>query len=178
MQTPAGFSAKEWVRINIVSAEDLEPDTLAAVEGFVLMWNLFEGLVCDNSATMSRLEKLAVEIVERRRCKPELERILAWFKKLYCPGSRFTAAFQELRLRPTDRQELVEAVLQAKTKEYQPRVLALLIIIYRLYSNLFRNLKTLDQLNGRAPGLIMASRGLATVIEAHGRHFKRERYPK
>ena len=176
MQELATFSAKEWLAARLISGERLKPETLQAVENFTLLWNVFKGLVCNNSTTISRLEKLSAEIVSRRRCKPQLERIFICFKNRYYSRTGFTAHFEGLRLRSTDRREFIEAVVRGKKSVYAHRVLALLIIVGKIYTNLFHDLKSLDKLNSQASTLNMACRALATIIEAHGRHFKRERY--
>jgi len=176
MQESATFSAKEWIAASLISADRLKPETLQAVESFNLMWNVFEGLVCDNSATISRLEKLSAEIVSRRRCKPQLERIFTYFKNRYYSRTGFTAHFEKLRLRSPDRKEFVQAVLQGKSADFTSKVFTVLIILSRMRSNLFHGVKTLDILNSQAANLSVACRALATIIEAHGRHYKRTRY--
>jgi hypothetical protein len=176
MQERAIFSAKEWIAASLISAERLKPEALQAVESFTLMWNVFEGLVCDNSATILRLEKLSAEIVSRRRCKPQLERIFTYFKNRYYNRTGFTAHFEGLLLRSADRKEFIKAVLQGKTPDYPSKVFAVLIILYKMRSNLFHGIKSLDMLNSQAVNLFAACRALAIIIEAHGRHFKRERY--
>jgi hypothetical protein len=170
------FSAKEWIAASLISAEGLKPETLDAVESFTLMWNIFEGLVCDNSATISRLEKLSAEIVGRRRRQEEIEQLFTYFKNCYCAAAGPTADFDGLHLRATDRKEFIEAVLRDEKSDYESRLLALMIILYKIRNNLFHGLKSLDRLNSQAFNLNMACKALATIIEAHGRHFKRERY--
>ena len=132
--------------------------------------------MCDNSATMSRLEKLSAEIVQRRRCQAALERIFKHFQNRYFTGAAFTAHFDELRLRSTDRKEFIEAALRGEKSDYESQILALLFILARIHNNLFRGPKSLDMINSLASVLHAASLALATLIEAHGRHFKRERY--
>ena len=176
MQESALFSTKDWIAANLISAERLKPETLEALENFTLIWTIFEGLVCDNSATMSRLEKLSAEIVERRRCKARIERIFSYFKNRYYARNSFTVHFEGLRLRATDRKDFIEAVLSGEKTDFESKVSALLIMIYKIHSNLFCGLKSLDMLNSQISALNMACKALATIIEAHGRHFKRERY--
>ena len=178
MQEHAIFSAKEWIAASLVSAERIKPETLDAVASFTLMWNVFEGLVCDNSATISKLEKLSSEIVSRRRRQDTLERIFHHFQNRYYTGAAFTVNYDELRLRSTDRKEFIEAVLRNEKTDYESRVLALLFILYRIHNSLFRGPRSLDMLNGHASTLNVACLTLATIIEAHGRYFKRERYPE
>gem|GEM_PF-190364 len=172
------FSTKEWIAANLISAEQLKPDTLETVESFTLMWHVFEGLVCDNSATISRLEKLSSEIVERRRCHAALERIFKHFQGRYYTGIAFTVHFDALRLRTTDRKAFIESVLRDEKTDYKSRVLALLFILLRIHDNLFHGPKSLDMLNSLVSTLNVACLALATIIEAQGRHFKRARYAK
>lgn len=178
MKIPATFSAKQWVSESLISSENLKPETLLAVESFTLMWAVFEGLVCDNSATMSRLEKLSSEIIQRRRCQVELERIFRYFQAIYYTEGSLTVDFDALRLRLTDRKSFIEAVLQGERSDFEARILALLFILSRIHNNLFHGPKALDTLNSHASTLNAGCRALATIIEAHGRHFKRARYAK
>ena len=176
MQDSPVFSARQWIAANLVSAERFRPETLDAVESFTLMWQVFEGLICDNSATISRLEKLSAEIVERRRCHGALDRLFSYFQNRYYTGTAFTAHFDGLRLRATDRRDFIEAVLRNEKKDRGSRISALLLILSRIHCNLFKGSRDLDDLNSQAPAINAACLALATVIEAHGRHFKRERY--
>lgn len=176
MQTEKNFSAKHWIAANVITAERIEPDALDAVESFTLLWKLFEGLVCDNSATLSRLEKLGAEIVERRRCRKTLEHLFTRFQSRYCKEGAFTAPYEALRVRASDRRDFIESVLRGDTTDYTARITALLYLLSRLQASLLHGPASLAALNSAAPALQDACQLLATLIEAHGRYFKRQRY--
>lgn len=170
------FSAKKWIAENLITAKRLTPETLRALENFTLMWNAFEGLLCNTHADVKTFKDLAAEIVKRRRCKAELERIFAYYQKRYYIKKGFTEHFVGLRFHSKSQKEFVEAVVRGKRKDFESRILALLLILQRIRNNLFQGLHSLDVLNSQAFNLYVACRALATLIEAHGRHFKRERY--
>ena len=170
------FSAKEWIAENLTTAKRLTPETLRALENFTLMWNAFEGLLCNTHADIKSFKALAAEIVKRRRCKAEIERIFTYYQKRYYVKKDFTEHFIGLRFRSKSQKEFVETVVRGKKADFESRVLALLIILQRIRNNLFHGLQSLDMLNSQAFNLYVACRALATLIEAHGRHYKRERY--
>jgi hypothetical protein len=170
------FSAKEWITANVPSATYFTPDTLNAIENFTVMWHVFEGLLCSSHADMNIFEELAVEIVKRRRCRAELERIFTYYQKRYYETTGFTPHFKILRFHSKSQKEFVEAVVSGKKSDFESTVLALLIILHRMRKTLFHGLPALDMLNSQAFSMYVGCHALATIIEAHGRHFKRERY--
>ena len=170
------FSAKKWIAENLTTAKRLTPETLRAVENFTLMWNVFEGLLCNTHADIKTFKDLAAEIVKRRRCRAEIARIFTYYQKRYYVKKGFTEHFTGLRFRSKSQKEFVETVVRGKKSDFESRVLAVLIILHRIRNNLFYGLQSLDMLNSQAFNLYVACRTLATIIEAHGRHFKRERY--
>ncbi len=174
----SSFSAKEWIAEKLTYAKDLTPDTLLAVENFTLMWNVFEGLLCSAHADMKTFNVLATEIVKRRRCRTDIESILTYYEKRYYDDAGFNQHYASLRFHSNSQKVFVEAVLSGKKSDFESKVLALIIILHRLYKTLFRGLPTLDLLNEQAFSLYVGCHALAVIIEAHGRHFKRERYPE
>jgi len=60
-------------------------------------------------------------------------------------------------LRSADRKDFIKAVLQGKTADYTSKVFAVLIILYKMHSNLFYGLKSLDMLNSQAASLSVAA---------------------
>jgi hypothetical protein len=172
----SSFSAKEWIAEKLTSATNLTPDTLNAVENFTLMWHVFEGLLCSAHADMKAFEILAVEIVKRRRRRAELELIFHYYQKRYYEKAGFTEHFAFLRFHSKSQKEFVETVISAKKSDFKSIILTLLIILHRLQKTLFHGLPALDILNSQSFSLDVACHALATIIEAHGRHFKRERY--
>jgi len=171
------FSANEWIAEKLTSAANLTPDTLNAIENFTLIWHVFEGLLCGAHADMKTFEVLAAEIVKRRRCRVELKSIFAYYQKRYYEKTGFTAHFADVRFHSKSQKVFVEAVLCGEKADFESIVLALLVILHRLHANLFHG-PTLVMLNSQAFSLYVACHAVATIIEAHGRHFKRERYPE
>jgi hypothetical protein len=160
------FSAKNWINTNCFGGDTLKRATVDVVSNFTLMWNLFEGIVCDNHADIRAFEKVAEKIAQRASLFPEIEEGVRFWSARYFTGARFNDLFQGLHFRPRDCREHVEAVLRSEKNDPQSQVLSVMIIIYRLRNNLFHGLKTIDTLNNQVPNLTMACRALAAIMQA------------
>jgi hypothetical protein len=44
------FDARNWIAGNLVGGTEVAPDTLGAYSNFLMMWHIFEMLVCDGAA--------------------------------------------------------------------------------------------------------------------------------
>lgn len=172
MQEYSEFSAHEWIATRLVSAEHLNPVALKAVENFTLMWNVFEGLLCNNRANVKRLEIVAQEISSNHKCQSQMESLFRYYIDRYYNQTGFTDAFRTLNFRSGDREEEVAAILTCENPDFKSKVFALLIILYRIRNNLFHGLKSIDMLNRQAVNLNVACNALAIIIEAHGSHLK------
>jgi hypothetical protein len=157
------FDALHWIGTNIDGGPRLSPETFDAVSGFTVMWNLFEQVVCDNRATVPGLQRVA-QRVGRRAPLPEIEASLEFWTARYLTGSEFNRSFDSLHFRERDRREEVEAVLRGEKNDAESRMLAILIIIYRLRNNLFHGLKQISTLNSQIANLNMACHSLAAIL--------------
>jgi hypothetical protein len=137
------FDAHAWARASLRDAPKLQPDTLATVAGFTFIWNLFEGVACNGSASVPALDRVAGEI-ERSPALPlrEVEQSIAFYRFRYIKENELQQRFYGLNFRAPDRQELVEAVLKGENTSLHATLLALLIIAYRIRNNLFHGLKS------------------------------------
>lgn len=170
MTTNTSFSAGNWIVANCVGADHLHPESVDVVSNFTLMWNLFEGIACQNHANIKTFESLAEKIAQH---DPHLEGVddaISFWTFRYWTGSNFRDRFNDLRFRPNDRRDHVEAVLRKEKTDSASQLLAVMIIVYRLRNNLFHGLKTVDMLNDQAANLDMACRALAAVLEASGNY--------
>jgi hypothetical protein len=160
------FNAKHWININCFGGDTLAPETVDVISNFTLMWNFFEGVVCDNYANIRCLERLSEKISQGGSLSVDIEDAVRFWAARYLTGAEFNHLFQGLRFRPNDCRGHVEAVLRKEKTDPRSKLLAAMIIIYRLRNNLFHGLKTIDTLNDQIPNLTMACRSLAAIVQA------------
>ena len=162
------FDVELWVRENLRKAPSLKAETLQAVAGFTLLWNLFEGLLCKTDANV----KIFRDITKNLPSSPKLEELvdecISFYRSRYVADQKMKPIFDRLHFRPKDKKELVESVLKGKEDELGDKMLALLIIAYRIRNNLFHGLKSVDIWNDQVKNISEASRVLSIMIEAKG----------
>jgi len=163
------FNATEWIARNTHGGTELSADARDAIAGFTTMWNFFESTLCNNRASLAAFER-ALERFQSDQVPPAtsrtLDACLAFWKFRYRTPDGFGHLFEGLYFRPSDKRAHVEAVLEGTATNPDDKVLALMIIIYRLRNNLFHGLKTLEMLNDQVQNLVNASRCLAAILEA------------
>ena len=162
------FNAKQWIDTNCVGGHTLRPETLEMVSNFTLMWNFFEGIVCNNHANIREFDTLAEKIAQRVSLPAEIDEGLRFWASRYVTGAECNHLFHGLRFRLSDRREHVEAVLRSEKNDPRSQLLAVMIITYRLRNNLFHGLKEIKTLNDQVPNLTMACRALAAIAQVSG----------
>lgn len=167
------FDAKNWIRDNFVSAHDLHEDTLKALSNFTLMWSIFEKVACDSSASVTKFEALAEDLVMRTARFDALQEAMDFWIARYWTGSEFNDRFNGLNFRATHHRKHVEAVLKGDVLDFKSKVNALMLIVYRLRNNLFHGIKEVEFLDDQMENLDMASRVLATILSMSGKSIIR-----
>jgi hypothetical protein len=90
----------------------------------------------------------------------------------YLPDrSELNERFDQLHFREMDRRDLVAAVLQRSDDSIQSKVLALVLITYRLRNNLFHGLKVITLLNHQKDNLAHATNVLQVLMPYSGRYI-------
>jgi hypothetical protein len=174
MQVNHVFNATEWITENMLGGTTLRAEASTAVANFTMMWNLFEGVVCDNQANVPRFERLSLRIAESQLAPVDLgslEDCLAFWSFRYRHPNGFSSRFDGLHFRPRDRRELVVEVLLGNRTQLPDKILALMIIVYRLRNNLFHGLKTIDMLNDQIENLNTASYCLGILLRISHTHL-------
>jgi hypothetical protein len=163
------FDATSWLVENTHGGIELSPDAREAVASFTTMWNFFESTLCENRASVAALTRIS-ERFEADRIPPgtnqALEDCLAFWQFRYRTPDGFGRRFDGLYFRPNDKRAQVEAVLNGESDNPREKLLALMIIVFRLRNNLFHGLKSLEMLNDQVENLATASRCLAAVMES------------
>lgn len=163
------FDATKWLAENTHGGTEISPEAKEAVANFTTMWNFFESTLCENRASVAALTRIS-ERFEGDRGAPDmnqaLEECLAFWQFRYRTPQGFGRHFEGLYFRPNDKRDHVEAVLNGGSVNPQDKLLALMIIVFRLRNNLFHGLKSLEMLNYQVENLATASRCLAAVMES------------
>lgn len=162
------FDAELWVRENLREAPSLKPKTLQAVAGFALVWNLFEGLVCKNRANVDSFQHITQNLASSPKLEKLVDESVSFYRSRYVAGQEMKPRFDGLKFRRNDRREHVESVLKGEVDKFGDKVLALLIIAYRIRNNIFHGLKSASIWDKQAKNISEASRVLSLIIEAKG----------
>jgi len=173
--TPA-FDAASWIAQNTYGGMCLTSEATAAVANFTMMWSLFEGIACGNHANVRQFEKLAAALSNATVPPDVLNSIddcLAFWTSRYRAPEGFADTFIGLYFRNNDRKEVVEKVLLGQRESPSDKLLALMLIVYRLRNNLFHGLKTIEMLNDQVHNLNTASRCLGALMILSHSHLVR-----
>jgi hypothetical protein len=169
MPTASVFNATEWIAQNTPGGTELSAEATEAVSSFTTMWNFFESTLCENHASVAAFAR-ACERFDPHQIPPAtiqaIDECLAFWTFRYRTPEGFGHRFEGLNFRPNDRRAHVESVLEGISTDPKDKLLALMIIVYRLRNNLFHGLKTLEMLNDQVQNLATAGRCLAAVLEA------------
>jgi hypothetical protein len=179
--TAPHFDAARWIAGNTQGGRRLTLEATAAVGDFTLMWNLFEDIACNNEANVRTFEGFVSRIDFAglpQDYVDALDECLTFWRFRYRTPVGFADRFFSLNFRKNDRQELVEAVLQEHELGQAKKLLALMVIVYRLRNNLFHGIKSLEMLNDQVPNLNTASRCLGLILNVAQSHLIRHPMPR
>lgn len=167
MVTAPAFDAASWIEQNTYGGTYLTPEATDALANFTVMWNLFEGILCGNHAGVRKFDSLASRLREAQ-VDPDIinsiDDCLAFWTFRYRTREGLADRFYGLHFRENDSREIVEEVLLGQRESLSDKVLALLLIVYRLRNNLFHGIKTLEILNDQVDNLNTASRCLGVMM--------------
>jgi len=137
----------EWIESFLSLKGKLTRDQIERVRNFSLLWNLFEGMVCNRNASITAIELAVLELQRRDKLNvDDHEKFLKYFVDRYISNGETNHRFDRLNLRRNDRRELVEAVLKGNETSPEKILLAILIIVFRYRNNLFHGEKSIYEL--------------------------------
>lgn len=139
----------------------LNENDLKSVRDFSLIWNIFEGTVCDNNFCISRVEQ---EINNRNFSLDEFAPTLYYFRDRYVSNNQTNQRFEQLHFRDNDRKDFVADVLLGNHTETKHIILALVIIVYRFRNNLFHGLKDIRFIDEQESNFDNANTVLTTIL--------------
>jgi hypothetical protein len=156
----------EWISGFLSFRQELTGEDIESVRNFSLLWNLFEGLVCNKHASVAALENAVSDMQERHKLRTEdYDKFLKYFTNRYIENGEITRRFGRLNLRKGDRRELVEGVLKGDETAPEKVLLAILIIVYRYRNNLFHGEKSIYDLPNQIDNFRNANQLLMVFME-------------
>ena len=158
------FNAVEWISHNYANVYIDEASQIAVVN-FSLMWNVFEGQFCNNSASVAKLDSIAEEVANGNFPNQAVRQIFSFYKNRFIENRTTNRRFDNLNFRANDRKEFVRDVVLSQNHSIKDVILASLIIVYRIRNNLFHGIKSFNLLHDQAENLNAASAFLSLVME-------------
>lgn len=130
METQASFDAVQWLNSNAPGANQLRKESLNSVLHFSLMWNVFEGSLCNQNAGVKQFERVVSELDGREVLRYEyFSSLLDYFRTRYITAGEPNERFMQLRFRRNEKEDLVLSVLKGQESHIPSIVLALLLIV-------------------------------------------------
>lgn len=162
--------SEQWLEARAPGFRDIPDADRRAIFDFAFLWSLFEAQIMDNFARADRIRQKVDVWTEAGMLHAELyDAELAHFRNRYFADGALTYHFPFLELRPPDHPELVQAVIEGTNNSPRDRILALLMIVWRLRNNLFHGAKWAYGLRGQRENFTQANSVLMRLLERHGR---------
>jgi hypothetical protein len=157
-----------WLEAHAPGYSELSEEERTAIKEFALVWSLFEAFALDDKGSANtistKVKGLAARgILETTAFTPQM----AYFFGRYFDGTSFTHHFSHLNLRANDKPKLVENVVSGAAADDESKMIALLIIIYRLRNNLLHGPKWSYGIKGQLGNFQNATAALMTYLERY-----------
>ncbi|NIJ42075.1 hypothetical protein FHS78_002368 [Parvibaculum indicum] len=161
--------SEQWLEARAPGFSDLPDPDRRAIFDFSFLWSLFEAQIMGNFARADRIRERVDEWSAAGSLNAELYNVeLAYFRNRYFAENALTYHFAFLELRPSDHPDLVQAVIDGTNNDPRDRMLALLMIVWRLRNNLFHGAKWAYQLRDQRDNFTHANSVLMRLLERHG----------
>ncbi|MDR7193266.1 hypothetical protein [Luteimonas terrae] len=162
-------ASMQWLEARAPAFSNLpDPDRQAIFE-FTFLWSLFEAQIMANFAHPARIrERVDLWAKEGTLDAGLYDVELDYFRNRYYTDGRLTYHFPHLHLRPSDHPDLVQAVVEGTNDTPRDRILALLMIVWRLRNNLFHGAKWAYGLRDQVENFTNANRILMRILDRHG----------
>ena len=162
-------TSEQWLEARAPGFKDLPETDRRAIFDFSFLWSLFEAQVMENFARADRIrEKVDAWTADHTLDADNYDPQLAYFRHRYFADGVLTYHFPYLDLRPADHPALVQAVIEGHNNDPRDRMLALLMIVWRLRNNLFHGAKWSYQLRDQRENFTQANSVLMRLLEKHG----------
>lgn len=155
-----------WINNFLSLKTHISADEINSILCFSLIWNMFEGLVCNKNASINSMENAVTELQQRGNLNiADYTDCLTYFTQRYVEDGIINHRFDHLRWRRNDREDLVKGVLEGRERNEARILLAMLIIVYRYRNNLFHGEKSLYDLHGQRDNFRTANQLLMNFME-------------
>lgn len=148
----------EW--INRRNNTNLTESDLVEVKNFALVWNIFEGHICNFT-----IEKIEEKLANIELVITDFRVYIDYFKDRYITGGEMNDRFENLQLRRSDRPHFVARTLLGTEISTRDCVLATTIIVYRFRNNLFHGLKEMHSIESQRNNFNNANQFLMKLID-------------
>lgn len=156
------MAVTEWINNRFGVA--LNEAALSEIKDFSLIWNVFEGQVCNNNFSIAEVEQ---RIAERDFTAESFAPHLQYFQNRYTKDGETNERFEFLHFRPNDRREFVRQVLLGERTGIRDILLAIVIIVYRFRNNLFHGLKDIQVIDQQHANFETANSFLMTFLDQY-----------
>jgi hypothetical protein len=166
--TPARqpFNALEWIGTRAPSLQRFLGHGSQPLLHFALMWNMFEGQLCEASVSVAKLRKVAELLAQRNLAShPDAISFLQFVRGRYWDNNAVTYRFHALNLRSTQESNAVTAVLSGEATGAAEVIFAQLLVVYRYRNNTFHGLKEIAEVLGSQELFNEAARFLSAALE-------------
>ena len=162
-------ASEAWLEARAPGFQDLPHDDRRAIFDFAFLWSLFEAGIMEANARVDRItDKIDAWAAANMLGADLYDAELAYFRDRYCAEGELTYHYPYLDLRKSDHPDLVAAVIKGEDNDPRDRMLALLLIVWRLRNNLFHGAKWAYQIRGQRENFTQANAVLMRLLERHG----------
>ncbi|WP_084376616.1 hypothetical protein [Pseudomonas mucidolens] len=163
-------ASEQWLEARAPSFRRLPDLDRRVIFDFAFLWSLFEAQIMENHARTDRIrDRIDAWTLDRTLGAELYEGELAYFRNRYYADGELTHHFPHLKLRPSDHLSLVQEVVEGVNDPPRDRMLALLMIVWRLRNNLFHGEKWAYELRDQRENFSHANSILMRILERHGR---------
>ncbi|MQW61595.1 hypothetical protein GHK33_02455 [Sinorhizobium meliloti] len=161
-------ASEKWLEDRAPGFKALPEPDRRAIFDFAFLWSLFESQVMGNFAQAGRIRAKVDEWAGAGNLDAGLyDAELVYFRNRYFADGKLTYHFDFLFLRNSDHPELVKAVLEGANNDPRDRMLALLMIVWRLRNNLFHGAKWAYELRDQRENFTHANSILMRILDRH-----------
>lgn len=161
-------ASEQWLEARAPGFLDLPDPDRRAIFDFAFLWSLFEAQIMANFARADRIRERVDAWSTNGTLQADLyDAELAYFRNRYFANGALTYHFSHLNLRPSDHPDLVQAVIEGANNAPRDRMLALLMIVWRLRNNLFHGEKWAYGLRDQLDNFRHANGVLMRMLERH-----------
>lgn len=159
-------ASEKWLEDRAPGFKNLPEMDRRAIFDFAFLWSLFESQVMGNFAQADRIRDKVDEWAGAGNLDAGLyDGALDYFRKRYFADGKLTYHFYLLFLRKSDHPEVVKAVIEGANNDARDRVLALLMIVWRLRNNLFHGAKWAYELRDQLENFTHANSVLMRILD-------------